>query len=90
MIITIIYIFSETRRDENIVTVLKSENSKDALKFHQKCLDRYSHKKTLQKIVRDRERQKDEEEEKRKRVCLNTPLTRSSNRQKRTSGIFFA
>ena len=69
---------------------LKSVVGKD-LKFHQKFLDKYSHKKTLRKILRDRSIQQEKEEESEKKARLSAPrLRRISFRQKSFSGTLFS
>ena len=70
--------------------LLKSVVGKD-LKFHQKCLDKYSHRNTLRKMLRNRSIQQEKEEESEKKVRLSAPpLRRISFRQKSFSGTIFS
>lgn len=65
------YYFSKIRHDEKVSAALQSEN-KEELRFHQKCYDRYTHKKELGRIIKDREdkERKEEEEERNERKRL--------------------
>ena len=70
--------------------LLKSKVGKD-LEFHQKYLDKYSHRKTLTKILRDRSIQQEKEEELEKKARLSVPpLQRISFHQKSFSGTLFS
>ena len=63
--------------------LLKSVVGKD-LKFHQKFLDKYSHRKTLRKMLRDPSIQQEKEEESEKKARLSAlPLRKISFRQKK-------
>ena len=53
--------------------LLKSEVGKD-LKFHKKCLDKYSHsRKTLTKMLRDLSNKQEKDEKSEKKARLSAP-----------------
>ena len=79
---------SDARHDEKTATALKSFKRED-LSFHQRCYDRYTHKKDLERIVKNREKQQEEieEAEKNERKLLRLgDGSRASVRRKDLSG----
>ena len=84
------YVFSEKRQDEKVLCLLKSEGGED-LKFHQKCLNKYSHRKMLTKILRDRSIEQEKGEESAKKARLSVPpLRRTSFHRKSLSGTLIS
>ena len=80
------HFFSITQDDTRVIEILKRDGAIEVVQFHQKCLDRYSNKKTLHKIVRDREQAEQEEKTEQKRARLSIE-PRKSHRPKVNTGI---